>query len=106
MGELLSKGHSGVLMPANYIKESKLASPDGKVNNFDDLALIKDIFGEGINEFADAEEWIDAWGSTIEPQENFITHVGCHVEEVAETEGAKHLAMAGAAIAISAYLVL
>merc|ERR1711904_251571 len=66
-------------MPSDYIKASKQDFPDGKVNNYEDLALIKDIFGDGINNYADVDEWITEWGSDIETQENFIMQVGCHV---------------------------
>ena len=84
-------------MGADYVKANS-AIEGTERNNYDDLALIKELYPD-FNEFGDVDEWIDAWGSTADTQNSFIMNVYCHMM-------ATSLAASGVVAATAAYSLI
>ena len=101
MGELAAGSWWGACMTKAYVDANAAVNADSRErNNYEDLALIKELFPD-FNEFGDVDEWIDAWGSTAETQEAFIMNVYC--KEASD----KAMALAAsAAVALSAFALI
>ena len=65
-----------------YMEDHWADNPDGTTPNYTDLALWLSYNGEyredlGLGPDDDVDDWIAAWGSNQETQENLILAVGC-----------------------------